>query len=406
MAKKERIELDKKEWTSRFTLVGEADINDFTFKMNQTSDKSDWMWNQLNLRVDCGDKYGKVDCELMNGYGTERDNVIYVHGKNEDGTDDFSNSYTIAWEDREDEDLLKDIGQLCFIRVGLEKTDKDKTYYKDFLTGYDAIAYIKEHLEAGMVIKVDGQLRYSVYNDTVQCRKEITSVVLSSATPDKYRATFVQTMLLDEDSCTKNSLDKDASALLVDAYLLEKFKEYNGWDLTENGKIKGGKFVPLRKRFEFAVDLTTEVGKKKIAAVLASDKMFKVKKGTVTQITFEGEFVETGAAVQATLDDVPDDIRELMEIGVFTEEEALARCATNGSRERRMLILKPHTKKVGDEDNKTTALVYTPEKYGADDLVFDFLTKKEDDDDEVPFVEEDIIEETESSDDEDWINAL
>ena len=406
MAKKERIELDKREWTSRFTLVGEADINDFTFKMNQTSDKSDWMWNQMNLRVDCGEKYGKVDCELMNGYGTERDAVIYVHGKNEDGTDDFSNSYTIAWEDREDEDLLKDIGQLCFIRVGLEKTDKDKTYYKDFLTGYDAIAYIKEHLVAGMVIKVDGQLRYSVYNDTVQCRKEITSLVLSSATPDKYRATFVQTMLLDEDSCTKESLDKDASVLLVDAYLLEKFKEYNGWDLTENGKVKGGKFVPLRKRFEFAVDLTTDVGKKKIAAVLASDKMFKVKKGTVTQITFEGEFVETGAAVQATLDDVPDDIRELMEIGVFTEEEALARCATNGSRERRMLILKPHTKKVGDEDNKTTALVYTPEKYGVDDLVFDFLTKKEDDDDEVPFEEEDIIEETESSDDEDWINAL
>jgi hypothetical protein len=60
MAKKERIELDKKEWTSRFTLVGEADVNDFTFKMNQTSDKSDWMWNQLNLKVDCGEKYGKV----------------------------------------------------------------------------------------------------------------------------------------------------------------------------------------------------------------------------------------------------------------------------------------------------------------------------------------------------------
>ncbi len=403
MAKKERIELDKKEWSSRFTLVGEAKVNDFTFKMNQTSEKSDWVWNQISLKVNCGEKHGDIDCELMNGYGSERDNVIWVHGKNEDGTDDFSNSYTIAWEDRFDEAILEDIGKSCFIRVGLEKTNEDKTYYKDFLTGYDAIEYMHENLTEGMVIKVDGQLRYSVYNDTIQCRKEISSLVLSSATPDKYRATFIQTMLLDEASCTKDSLDKDRSVLLVDAYLLEKFKEYNGWDLTDNGKTKG-KFVPLRKRFEFAVDTTTDAGKKKIAAVLSSDKMFKVKKGTVTQITFEGEFVESGAQKQATLDDVPDDIKELMEMGIYSEEEALARCATNGSREKRMLILKPNTKKVGDEDNRTTVLVYTPEKYSSEDLVFDFLVPKEEEE-EVPFDEE-VAEDNSSDDNDDWLNSL
>lgn len=408
MAKvKERIELDKKDWSSRFTLVGEADVNDFTFKMDQKSEKSDWVWNQINLRVDCGEKHGKVDCELMNGYGSERDNVIYVHGKKEDGTDDFQNSYTIAWEDRFDEDILKDIGRSCFIRVGLEKTDQDKTFYQDFLTGYDAIAYMQEHLEAGMVIKVDGQIRYSVYNETIQCRKEITSLVLSSATPDKYRATFIQTMLLDEESCTRESLDKDKSVLTVDAYLLEKFKEYNGWDLTDNGKTKG-KFVPLRKRFEFTVDLTTEAGKKKVDAVLKSDKMFKVKKGTVTQITFEGEFVESGATVQATIDDVPDEIKELIEIGVFTEEEALAKCSENGSRERRMLITKPYTKKVGDEDNKTTALVYTLEKYSAEDLIFDFLTPKNVDEDEedADIANDEDVEDTTSDDTDDWLSAL
>jgi hypothetical protein len=195
--------------------------------------------------------------------------------------------------------------------------------------------------------------------------------------------------------------------LLVDAYLLEKFKEYNGWDLTENGKIKGGQFVPLRKRFEFNVDLTTEAGKKKIQAVLASDKMFKVKKGTVTQITFEGEFVESGAAVQATLDDVPDDIKELIEIGVFTEEEALAKCSDNGSRERRMLITKPHTKKVGDEDAKTTVIVLTQEKYNSEDLIFDFLSPKDEDDEEIPFDEEDTDVTVDSDDnDDDWLSSL
>ena len=133
--------------------------------------------------------------------------------------------------------------------------------------------------------------------------------------------------------------------------------------------------------------------------------MFKVKKGTVTQITFEGEFVESGATVQATLDDVPDDIKELIEIGVFSEEEALAKCSESGSRERRMLITKPYTKKVGDDDNKTTAIVYTPEKYGAEDLVFDFLTPKNVDEDE-DIVEDTDVEETVSDDDSDWLSAL
>ena len=409
MAKKETNALEKKEWVSRFNLVGEAKINDFTYRIDEKSNKSDWVYNSINLGVSCGEKYGTVFCELMGGYGSERDNVIYVHGKKEDDTDDFENSYTIDWEDRFDESILADIGDLCFTTVGLEKTDKDKTFYNRFLTPYDTIAYINEHLEDGMVVNVSGSLRYTVYNGNLQCRKEINSIALSQATPDKYKATFTQTMLIDKDSCTKDSLDKDKSSLIIDAYILEKFKEYNGWDLTENGKVKGGKFVPLKKQFEFPVDLTTDEGKEKVKKVMA--KLFKVKKG-VTQITFEGEFVETGATVQATMDDVPDDIKELIEIGVYTEEEALAKCSENGSRERRMLILKPSIRMVEDKDgNKTPVVQRIDEKFSEDDLIMECLSPKdEDEDEEVDDVDTDGVDtdetETTSEDDQDWLNAL
>lgn len=407
MAKKERIELDKKDWSARFSIVGEAKVSDYTFALDQKSEKSDYIYSRLNLNIDCGENYGRPNVELMGGYFSEKDGVIYVHGKKEDGSDDFSNQYTIAFEDRFDENILEDIGDLCFMTVGLEKTDKDKIFYKKFLSAYDMIAYINEHLEDGMTIKASGNLRYSVYNGNLQCKKEINYIALNDAKPENYKATFTQTVLIDEDSCTKNSLDKDKSVLTVDTYILEKFKEYNGWDLTENGKVKGGKLVPLRKQFEFPVDLTTEAGKKKINAVLASDKMFKVKKGTVTQITFEGEFVEAGAAVMPTLDEIPEDIKELVDIGVYTEDEALKLCADSGSRERRMLILKPHTKKVGDEDDKTTVLVYTPEKYSADDLVFDFLVPKDVEDEEVEDEDvEDVNTDTASDDSDDWLDAL
>ena len=140
---------------------------------------------------------------------------------------------------------------------------------------------------------------------------------MSSATPDKYRATFTQTMLLDRDSVGKDSIDKDKGVINVDSYVLEKFKEYNGWDLTEGGKVKGGAFVPLHKNFEYEInpekpELTTAV----------INKLFKVKKG-VTQVTFEGDFIESGATVQATEADLTPDIKELIDLGLYTLVTAL-----------------------------------------------------------------------------------
>ena len=399
MAKqKEKTALSKTNWSQTFTLVGEAVVNDYTFKIDQHSDKSDWIYNQLNLNVNCGDKCGRVSSELMGGYGSERaNNVIYVHGKNEDGSDDFKNQYTIDFVDRFDESILEDIGSTCFINIGLEKDIKGQTVVKKFLTPYDAIAYVHEHLEDGMVINVRGQLRYQIYNGNVQCRKEINSIFLSKAEPENYRASFVQTMLLDKDSAGKDTIDKDTLTMHVYAYVLEKFKEFNGWDLTEDGKVKGGIFVPLKKTFEF--DLTAKSPEQTAKLI---NKVFKVKKG-VTQITFEGEFIESGAAVTATEDDLTDDIKDLIDCGVYTLEEALAKCSTNGGRERKMMILKPQIRMVGDDDDKTPQIQKFDEQYQEEDLQLDCLVPKDaEEDDELPFDEDAMNMPEDTSDEEEY----
>lgn len=404
MAKKERTPLAKSNgWTSTFNLVGEVKLNDYTFKLDEKSEKSDWVYNSLNLGVNCGEKYGTVFAELMGGYGSERQNVVYVHGKDENGRDDFQNSYPIDWDDRFTESILENVGDLCFLTIGLEKDSKDKTFYKKFLTPYDFISYAKEHLEDGMVVNVRGQLKYTVYNGNIQCRKEINSIALSSATPDKYRATFTQTMLLDRDSVTKDSIDKDKGVINVDAYVLEKFKEYNGWDLTNGGKTKG-LFVPLHKNFEYEInpekpELTTAV----------INKLFKVKRG-VTQITWDGEFVESGATITATLDDLTADIRELIDLGLYTEEEALAKCTVGGSKEKRMILKKPAIKMVGDDDeSKVPQIQRFEEAFTEEDMQLECLVAKETDDeedtDEVPFEEETTEAET-TVDEDDELQAL
>lgn len=385
--------LEKKNWTANFMLVGEAKVNeDYTYKIDEKSDKSDWVYNVLNLGIDCGEKHGVIYTEMMGGYGAERDNVVYVHGKKDDGKDDFDNRFTIDWDDRFDDKILEDIGEMCFLTVGLERDKKDKVYYKKFLSQYDAIAYVKENLKDGTVLNVKGNLKYQLYNDNVSVKKEITSIVLSKIDDtSKYFAKFTQTMLLSKDSLGK--ADKEKCVLPVYAKVLEYTKDYNGKEVKQ--------FIPIAKTFEYEIDLTNRALVEKVV-----EKVLKVKKG-ITEITFEGDFVEGGAVVTATEADLPQDIKDLIDIGAYTLEEALAKCTVGGGKERRMLIRKPVIKMIGDDDNKIPQIQKFENKYTEEDLVLDFMIKTEDEDDEEDTVEEDTEDETEEvTDDADWLNKL
>lgn len=348
--------ITKDNWLSTFNLIGAAKINDFTFKRDEQSEKSAWIYNSMNIGIDCGEAHGVVYAELLGGYSEDGENVIYAHGKHDDGTDDFEQQIQVAWEDRNDPDVMKTIGDLCFFTVGLELTNKNKIFYKKFLSAYDAIAYIQDHLEDGTVVNVRGNLKYSIYNDKTQVRKNITSIVLSKVEdPKDYNARFVQSVLLNSDSASLKAdhVDKDKGVMFVDARVLDYVKEINGVE------IKGQ--YPFEKQFEFKMDFTKPEICKKIM-----EKVFKIRKG-VSQITFEGSFVEGGAVVTATLDDIPDDIKDLIECGVYTEEEALARCSTNGNREQRMVLTKPYIRKVDGGG----VLQRFDEKYTEEELTFD-----------------------------------
>lgn len=396
MANKKRKVITKKDWLASFNLVGEVKINDFTFKIDEKAEKSDWIYNSMNLGIDTGEKSGIVYANMMGGYSEERDSVIYAHGKKADGTDDFEQRMEIAWEDRFDEDILDSVGDFSFITVGIEKTDKGKTFYKKFLSAYDAIAYMNENLEDGMVVNVRGQLKYSIYQDNVQVQKNITSIALSKAEPEDYRATFTQTILLNKQSVNmKENCDKDKGVVYVDAQVLDYVKEIHGIE------VKGQ--YPFEKTFEFKMDFDKPELCKKIY-----DKLFKVKKD-VTQITFEGEFIEGGAMVTATWDDVPDDIKDLVECGIYTKEEALKRCSSNGNRESRMVLCKPHTKLVGDEKNPVLQIFTN--QYTEDELILDYLYDEdgfmdipEDSDDEIPFDKD--KKSKSDSDDMSWLDDL
>lgn len=388
----EKKTIKKSDWVSNFTLIGKPVINDYTYKIDEKSEKSNWIYNALNLGVDCGEAHGTVYAEMMGGYSEDGENKVFAHGKKEDGSDDFESQIVVDWDDRFNAAIIEEIGDLSFMTVGLEKTSEGKTFYKKFLSAYDAIAYIKEHLSDDMVVNVKGNLKYSKYNDNVQVRKNINSIVLSKVdNVADFKATFTQTVLIDKDSASlkADNIDKDKGVMYVNTKVLDYVKEVSGIE------VKGQ--YPYDKQFEFAMDFSNQDACKKIM-----DKLFKVKKG-ITQITFEGEFIEGGAVVTATWDDIPEDIKDLVDMGVYTEEEALAKCTANGSRERRMVLKKPQIKLVGED--KVPVIQKFEERYTEEDLVLDYLFNSESatKEDKPPFETDD---ESSSDNSMDWLNSL
>lgn len=358
MAKsKERKALKKGKAT--FTLIGKVKVTDKTFNLDNSYD-SGWTDNQMYLGVDCSNG-NMVYSEMRGGFFPDDDNILRGFSKDDKDDDGKSKQVEIAWEDRFDEELLDTIADTSFITVGVEKDVKGKTVYKKFLSAYDAVEYLNEHLEDGMVVNVKGNIGYSEYEDNVTVKKEITSIVLSKVEDEAdFKATFTQTILLGFDSIGKKDPEKNTIAL--NAYVVD----YVGKPKIDGKKVEIKKNVTYPKTFEVAINDNPEITAKML------QKFFKVKKkGSINVLTVMGNLIEGAAIVNITDDDIPDDIKELIEMGLYSEEEAKAKCAVGGNnRERRMVILKPDITYVGQDDERKPTVAFEEAKYEDTDLYF------------------------------------
>ena len=396
MAKNTDKKTPLKKGVSQFTIIGKAKITDNTFSIDNESKSTDWVYSQMQLGVDVGN--GVVYSNLMGGYGATRDNVIYVHGtkKNEAGKEisDYDNRFTIDWDDREDEAILETIGDDCFIKVGIEKDSKGKTYVKRFLSTYDAVEYLSEHLTDETVVNITGNIQYQYYNDSVSVQKNIKSIFLSTKEEKDFKAEFRQTILLDTDSVGR--FDKEKNTYPIECYVVDYVGKIDGNEVKQN--------VVMPKTFYF--DVLDAENPDKTKKVL--DKFFKPsKKNKILELGVIGEFSEGGVISTATPDDLDEDIKMMIEIGMLSEEEALAKY-TNGQKDRRMVIKQFITKNDSeDSDKKHLVIMRDEDKYTVDDFVFisQFIDADEDEEEELtpPF---DTSDNASGDDDDEWLKAL
>ena len=354
---KERKALKKGK--ASFNLIGRVKVTDKTFNLDHSYD-SGWTDNSMYVGVDCGGG-NVIYAEMRSGFFPDKDNVIRAYSKDEKDDAGKSKSVEIAWEDRLDESLYDSISDSSFLTVGVEKDVKEKTVYKKFLTAYDAVDYLNEHLEDGMIVNVKGTLGYSEYEENISTKKDITSIVLSKVKDEKdFKATFSQTILVDSKSIGKKNEEKNTIELA--AYVVD----YVGKPKIDGEKIDVRKNVVFPKSFEVAINENPEITTKML------QKFFKSKKGKVAEITVIGNLVEGGSTVAITEDDIPDDIKELIEMGLYSEEEAEKKIAVgnNGNREKRMIVLKPDITYVGKDENRKPTVAFEDAKYDEDDLYF------------------------------------
>ena len=348
-----------KKGKATFNLIGRAKVTDKTFNLDNSYD-SGWTDNQMYLGVDCGNG-NIVYAEMRSGFFPDKDNVIRAYDKNEKDESGKSKSVEIAWEDRFDESLLDSIADSSFLTVGVEKDVKGKTVYKKFLAAYDAVEYLNEHLEDGVVVNVKGNIGYSEYEGNVSVKKDITSIVLSKVEEEEdFKATFSQTILVDTKSVGKK--DEEKGTMTLDAYVVD----YVGSPKIDGEKVEIKKNVVFPRTFEVEINENPEITAKML------QRFFKPKKkNTLNEITVTGNLVEGAAIVNITEDDIPDDIKELIAMGLYSEEEAEKKCAVgNNNREKRMIIVKPDITYVGQGDERKPTVAFEENKYEDSDLYF------------------------------------
>lgn len=347
-----------KKGKASFNLIGKVKVTDKTFNLDNTYD-SGWTDNSMYVGVDCANG-NIVYAEMRSGFFPNKENVIKAFDKTEKDDSGKSKSVEIAWEDRLNEDLYDNIADNSFITVGVEKDVKGKTVYKKFLTAYDAVEYLNEHLEDGMIVNVKGNMGYSEYDGNVSVKKEITSIVLSRVEDEAdFKATFTQTILVDAKSIGKK--DEEKGTITLDAYVVD----YVGNPKIDGQKVEVKKNVTYPRTFEVAVNEKPEITAKML------QKFFKPKKNNLSEVTVVGNLIEGAAIVNITEDDIPDDIKELIEMGLYSEEEAEKKCAVgNNNRERRMVIIKPDITYVGQGDDRKPTVAFEENKYEDTDLYF------------------------------------
>ena len=103
------------------------------------------------------------------------------------------------------------------------------------------------------------------------------------------------------------------------------------------------------------------------------------------------------------MDDVTDDVKALIAMGLYTEEEILTKYAAQGGIERRYVLTRPIVKIEGDAENKQTVPQIFDDRYTEEDLIVDVSSNSNSNSDSEIWDTSAILDD---DDDDSWLSEL
>lgn len=339
-----------------FNLTGRLRLTNNTFNIDKQKDGSNYIYSNASLSLDCGN--GNVFCNLVGGHFVTGDNMIYALGvKEEDGKirTDYSKQVKVKYDDRFDDSILKTISSDSFVTFNIEKDADGKFISKRFLAKEDGVKYLQSVLTDGMVLNVSGDISFRVDNNNQTLfTLNIKRIYLNEKENPTLRSNFVLTVLADVNTYDSASSADENGLVNLNCYVAEYMKEYRGVEKS---------VVPLP--FDLSVDTRNENWKKVI------QEFFRPQPKFVTETVIEGNIMSFGNLQAAALEDQSDDVRQLVELGILSEEEIAKVGTNNNSLVQKMVFARPH---VIMQDGKVS-IMCDKEKYNASDLEFGSKTE-------------------------------
>lgn len=380
------LETELRSGVSRFSAYGKVSISADTFPTDAVKAASGYTYKRVSFPVSVGDN-NTIYVQMMGGYSPKKP-VIYARNTDNDPIE-------VNWDLRTNENILENIADRSFVKVRLEKDADGKLIEKKFLSEFDAITYMADHLKDGQQVYIGGDVEYRHYNGQIQRSFNMTTVALDENEDRKPSAQLSQTYLIDNTSVDRDWEDQleEKKQLVVNAYVPQYVGKHEGKQIKKT----------LAFPQQFVLKATDENMDKRKAIV---KRFLLTDEDVVRELSLLCDLVD-GYEESTGNVELSDDLKELIKLGFMTEEAAEKQMTIGGNRVRETVLVRPMLRRNNGQPELMMADKYAPEA-----LVFlQAIMDDEEIDDPFP-PEDETAESTESKDEnvttsfEDDINAM
>lgn len=395
MAETKEMLKELKGGSSDVVIVGKAKLTEESFSGDMLSEKNKanpWAYRRLRFAIETEDK-NTVYVQMSDGFH-KKNPVVFTQ-------DTDRNAVQIPWDKRKLDDVVKTVNPFQLYRGGLLK-DGDKTKVESFVSGWDLYEYLEENLEQDMWITARGSVSYQEYQGEINHSIDIRSIYLYDGKKVKDEdgnetivkegfTKLTQTVLLNEDSYKRiTKADKEAGQVVVNAFVPQYVSKKDGKPFKKTVPLATSIFVPINKEKPEQTEAILE-------------KMFKVKKNVLRELTLECEIVEGFESSEPTKKDIElsKEVQELIAMGLYTEDEAKSTASVRGNKIKKFVFKRPNLRK--DKDTGAIILPMYDDKY---ELMALSAHIEDEDEEEGNAVEEHDIDVSGNEDNDDWMTAI